>query len=771
VAEGVDIGQEWMSDTELDQYVPDRLQQQWRELLGYDQNGNPSALWVNLTGGYEPDVRDPEHRALMVKVANKWFAAKKIPNVKFYDVKDADDELEWLVQIGSQDVAEGWQEQAQDFEDWTKEVNKKLYKAHASQRPALARQLSKIENQNFNSELNKGGLTRIVHSALTALRQGDMAHYDSDKVGQTAFGQMVGTDARDIADAHLGAHDLKGYSALKQLGIVKNVDQFLKILALAKSKGIDMLRYYGMSPEEAWTQIAKDVGWSKQGVAEEKCPHCAGPMFSEMMMMEKKDACYYKVKSRYSVWPSAYASGALVKCRKKGAANWGNGGKKNESIEENLHDWFGKEKWVRVGTDGKIRGDCAREPGEGKPKCLPQAKAHALGKKGRASAAQRKRRQDPNPERSGKAINVNTKKKTNEGIMDFMQPKRPETTKDRLSLAAMRQIEKARADKERQDPKYVRSVDLPKNPDHVRVVTDARGDYVPPKEADYGAEYQDMVRRVAAQEKRKQQPKPQPKRENSNMPVAVDSTSPIHGMGEDRDGVNTKNISPASQKLIQKARQAAPDARSDLDAVFAYLDDVAKRTQDNYGKVNDILQQLDPLSNDLDRAEQELSNVRQVNQGQQQLLGRLKARLDKTGVDAAPAQAQAQQDKRDAGERDAIGQQLDQQPKAAPVVVAPGTDADTKQQLDKVQNTVNTLYNKDLAKTSAEKIKGPYAHQAKRYFNQNVNRMTQGDPIATQAGAGKVDPKMVSDLLGKDEISEDIYESRLYKMKLAGYFD
>jgi hypothetical protein len=37
----------------------------------------------------------------------------------------------------------------------------------------------------------------------------------------------------------------------------------------------------------------------------------------------KKDACYDKVKSRYKVWPSAYASGALVQCRKKGAANWG----------------------------------------------------------------------------------------------------------------------------------------------------------------------------------------------------------------------------------------------------------------------------------------------------------------------------------------------------------------------------------------------------------------------------------------------------------------
>ena len=47
----------------------------------------------------------------------------------------------------------------------------------------------------------------------------------------------------------------------------------------------------------------------------------------------KRDACYHKVKSRYDVWPSAYASGALVKCRKVGASNWGNKSKKNESIE------------------------------------------------------------------------------------------------------------------------------------------------------------------------------------------------------------------------------------------------------------------------------------------------------------------------------------------------------------------------------------------------------------------------------------------------------
>jgi hypothetical protein len=52
-----------------------------------------------------------------------------------------------------------------------------------------------------------------------------------------------------------------------------------------------------------------------------------------MVATEEKDACYKKVKSRYSVWPSAYASGALVKCRKVGAANWGNKSKKKDVKE------------------------------------------------------------------------------------------------------------------------------------------------------------------------------------------------------------------------------------------------------------------------------------------------------------------------------------------------------------------------------------------------------------------------------------------------------
>jgi len=44
--------------------------------------------------------------------------------------------------------------------------------------------------------------------------------------------------------------------------------------------------------------------------------------------MSKKDACYHKVKARFKVFPSAYAGGAIAKCRKVGAANYGNKTKK-----------------------------------------------------------------------------------------------------------------------------------------------------------------------------------------------------------------------------------------------------------------------------------------------------------------------------------------------------------------------------------------------------------------------------------------------------------
>jgi hypothetical protein len=73
----------------------------------------------------------------------------------------------------------------------------------------------------------------------------------------------------------------------------------------------------------------------------------------------EKDACYHKVKSRYKIWPSAYASGALVKCRKVGADNWGT--KSEETmVDEAKKCWPGYEKKGTKKMFGKTYNNCVK---------------------------------------------------------------------------------------------------------------------------------------------------------------------------------------------------------------------------------------------------------------------------------------------------------------------------------------------------------------------------------------------------------------------------
>ena len=107
-----------------------------------------------------------------------------------------------------------------------------------------------------------------------------------------------------------------------------DIDGILGPLTLKSIK-----KFLPKSSEKQAPNPEKTTAVQGKQVKEEKCPHCGGEMVSEELINEKKDSCYYKVKSRYKVWPSAYASGALVKCRKKGAKNWGN---KSEGLAEGL---------------------------------------------------------------------------------------------------------------------------------------------------------------------------------------------------------------------------------------------------------------------------------------------------------------------------------------------------------------------------------------------------------------------------------------------------
>ena len=90
----------------------------------------------------------------------------------------------------------------------------------------------------------------------------------------------------------------------------------------------------------------------------------------------------------------------------------------NKSGDSSLRDWFSKSRssdgtpgWVQLG--GKYAGKpCARQPGQKtKPKCGSSKMKRNLSKKEEDSAFRRKNRQDGNPDRKGKAINVATEKK------------------------------------------------------------------------------------------------------------------------------------------------------------------------------------------------------------------------------------------------------------------------------------------------------------------------------------------------------------------------
>lgn len=82
----------------------------------------------------------------------------------------------------------------------------------------------------------------------------------------------------------------------------------------------------------------------------------------------------------------------------------------NVKLKEDLRKWFSKTDpagdWKRINSKGEAIGPCAREPGEPKPKCMSKEKRASLTKKERAAAVRAKRKNDPNPERKGKPINV-----------------------------------------------------------------------------------------------------------------------------------------------------------------------------------------------------------------------------------------------------------------------------------------------------------------------------------------------------------------------------
>jgi hypothetical protein len=80
---------------------------------------------------------------------------------------------------------------------------------------------------------------------------------------------------------------------------------------------------------------------------------------------------------------------------------------KEANIDESLKNWFGKEDWVRIDTQGNIAGKCGTMPkGKATQRCLPRAKANSLTKKQRAATSRKKVRGS----KKGKQFVKNTRK-------------------------------------------------------------------------------------------------------------------------------------------------------------------------------------------------------------------------------------------------------------------------------------------------------------------------------------------------------------------------
>ena len=159
----------------------------------------------------------------------------------------------------------------------------------------LAMKLTALTKRELEAKRNDPDLKISVDQNIGMMKRAmDKLTGVTESVGEIA--ELTETEVVKIIRSKRGLGSLRNRSAYDGLSKIKNIE--LDKNAAPKKAAANE------SAEEELTEAEFD--------------EAAG----------EKDACYRKVKSRYKVWPSAYASGALVKCRKVGAANWGNSKKK-----------------------------------------------------------------------------------------------------------------------------------------------------------------------------------------------------------------------------------------------------------------------------------------------------------------------------------------------------------------------------------------------------------------------------------------------------------
>jgi len=188
------------------------------------------------------------------------------------------------------------------LENWKKYINEGVMDDKPYRTDAQAKK--ELENNIYTEEASKDSIEKTVKDVLKD--EGGASGLDPIKKAVEDLDLPDNFDLKDF---------LKG---LRGVGQHEDGDYILEDgEEIDVREGIEIFL-------EAQDDVLEEKRRSKRGKGRKK---------KKKKKKKKKDACSHKVKARYDVWPSAYASGALVKCRKVGAANWGNKSKKNESVD------------------------------------------------------------------------------------------------------------------------------------------------------------------------------------------------------------------------------------------------------------------------------------------------------------------------------------------------------------------------------------------------------------------------------------------------------
>ena len=177
-------------------------------------------------------------------------------------------------------------------------------------------------------------LNNVINEQDSIASKLDRLYAAKDETSKSQMRQIIVSladdpEVRDWADGKVEELD-------SQISRVQSeIDKFEKIVKRLEAAAEDENNYYAdEASEEAFHTFESEV-WPRRQQKKKLEQERKMLLPDDIMEAAKKDACYHKVKARYDVFPSAYASGALVKCRKVGAANWGNKSKKkNESLSE-----------------------------------------------------------------------------------------------------------------------------------------------------------------------------------------------------------------------------------------------------------------------------------------------------------------------------------------------------------------------------------------------------------------------------------------------------